>query len=72
LAIRRGDLVQVHCLSGGLVVRGRGRAMANGRVGELIECKLEGAERSFLARVDGPGRVVMEAVSAGEPVAGAQ
>ena len=46
--------------------------MANGRVGELIECKLEGAERSFLARVDGPGRVVMEAVSAGEPVAGAQ
>lgn len=72
LAIRRGDLVQVHCLSGGLVVRGRGRAMAPGRLGELIECKLEGAERSFLARVDGTGRVVMEAVAAGEPVAEVQ
>ncbi len=70
IVIRRGDLVQVHCLSGGLVVRGRGRAQSAGRAGELIECKLDDASRSFLARVDGPGRVVMEAIESREPVAG--
>ena len=61
VAVRRGDLVQVHCLSGGLVVRGRARALEQGRIGDVIECRLEDARGSFLARVDGAGRVVVEA-----------
>lgn len=59
LAARRGDLVTVHCLSGGVTVRLRARALADVRDGEAGEFRAEGAKKTFRARMDGPGRAVM-------------
>ncbi|HLP85497.1 MAG TPA: flagellar basal body P-ring formation chaperone FlgA [Phycisphaerales bacterium] len=37
IAVRKGDLVAVDCISGGIVLRSQMRAKANGRVGEFVE-----------------------------------
>ncbi len=58
--IRRGDLVVVHCVSGGVVVKAPARALADAREGEPVELKLDGSHRSFVARANGKGRAVME------------
>lgn len=59
IAARRGDLVTVHCLSGGITVRLRARAQGDVRDGDVGEFRAEGAKKTFLARMDGPGRAVM-------------
>jgi hypothetical protein len=59
LAARRGDLVTVHCLSGGVTVRLRARAQGDIRDGETGEFRADGAKKTCPARMDGAGRAVM-------------
>lgn len=59
VVVRKGDLVTVHCVSGGVLVRTPARAQADGREGELIEFRIDRTRRPFLARVSGPGVAVM-------------
>ncbi len=59
LLVKRGDLVTIHCIAGGVVVKAPARAQTDGRDGETIEFKMDKSKRSFLARIDGPGRAVM-------------
>ncbi len=59
LAIRRGELVTVHCVSGGVVVKAIGRAQADAREGEYVDLLLEGAAQTFRARAAGQGRAVL-------------
>ncbi len=58
--IRRGELVNVKCLSGSIVLSARARAMADGAEGELIELRLDGSKKSFLGRVDARGRAIVD------------
>jgi flagella basal body P-ring formation protein FlgA len=59
LLVRRGDRVTVHCMSGGVALRVMARAEADGRMGELVECRIDGRRRAFQARVTDRGVVVM-------------
>ncbi len=59
IVVERGALVSVLCVKGGIGVQARGRAMEDGREGDVIECRLVDSRKSFEARVDGPGRVVV-------------
>ncbi len=59
LVVRRGDLVTVHCISGGIVVKSPARALSDGHDGEVIEFQVDKSRRPFLARVNGAGRAVM-------------
>lgn len=59
IVVQRGALVTVMCLKGGIGVQARGRAMEDGREGDVIECRLMDSDTSFEARVDGAGRVVV-------------
>jgi flagella basal body P-ring formation protein FlgA len=63
IVIKRGDHAIVHCLSGGIVMKLRARAMEDGRVGDEIEFTgLDGRKgRAFVARVDGPGVAIIAA-----------
>lgn len=58
VVIRRGEMVSVDCLSGGVVLRATARALSAGVEGQVIEFKVPGADRTFTARVAGPGRAV--------------
>ncbi len=60
IVVRRNELVTVHCLRAGFEVRTRARARRDGGVGEVIEFTLEGSRRPFLARIDGPGRALLD------------
>lgn len=60
VAIERGELATVRCLSGGIALTAKARALSDGQVGELIEMRLEGAKKTFMARVTGPGGAVMD------------
>lgn len=59
IAIGRNALVEVVYHGQGFVLKARGRARQAGRVGELIEVRVEDSDSSVLARVDGPGRVIV-------------
>lgn len=65
IVIRRNELVTVHCLRAGFEVRSRARASRDAAVGDVIEFTLEGSRRPFMARVDAPGRAVVNLDSAG-------
>jgi flagella basal body P-ring formation protein FlgA len=56
---KRGDLVWVHVLSGGMSVKAKARAMEQARDGERVHLKLDGSDRVFCARMSGPGKAVM-------------
>jgi flagella basal body P-ring formation protein FlgA len=58
VVIRRGEMVSVDCLSGRVVLRATARALSAGVEGQIIEFKVPGADRTFTARVAGPGRAV--------------
>jgi flagella basal body P-ring formation protein FlgA len=58
IAVRRGDLVPVHCLSGNVRVEVKARALADARDGEMVELRIDGAKNSFSARMTG-GKAVM-------------
>ncbi|TVQ76261.1 MAG: flagella basal body P-ring formation protein FlgA [Phycisphaeraceae bacterium] len=59
VVVRRGDLLSVIALNGGVSVQVKARARSEGRVGDRIELRLDGSRRSFVAVVDGPGRAVI-------------
>lgn len=65
VVVRRGELVQVSCISGSMVVKTTARATQDAHKGDVV--KFEGTDnkkRAFLARVDGPGLAVMVVASA--------
>lgn len=70
IIIRRNELVTIHCLRAGFEVRTRARAKRDAGFGDVIEFTLEGSRRPFLARVNGPGRAVVD-LDAGIPIASA-
>jgi flagella basal body P-ring formation protein FlgA len=53
LMVRRGELVTVRCISGGLVVRTVARAGGDGRLDEVIEVRNETTRQTFAATVTG-------------------
>ncbi len=59
IVVRRGELVTVHCVSGGVVVKAKARARAQARQDEIIELQMDGSKKTFLARIVGPGRAVV-------------
>ncbi len=58
LLVKKGDLVDVYCLSGSINLKSIARALENGREGEVVRFQNPGASRHFTARVDGPRRAV--------------
>jgi len=59
IVVRRGELVTVHCVSGGVVVKAKARAARDGRAGERLELRMDGSKKTFVARVVAPGRAVV-------------
>jgi len=59
MAVERNSLVEVIYHGEGFVLRTRARAREAGRRGDFIEVRADDTRQSFLARVDGPGRVVV-------------
>ena len=57
--IAKGDICQVDCLSGGIVVQAQARAMEGAREGQTIRFQSMNSKKTFLARVSGAGRAVM-------------
>ena len=60
--IRRGDMVDVNCFVGGLVIETVARAMKDGSVGDLIPVRNEHpkSRRTYLVRVSGSRRATLE------------
>jgi flagella basal body P-ring formation protein FlgA len=59
--IERGDLVEVEVRSGGARLALEGRALADGRKGDMIPVRNTANAKSFSARVQEKGRVVLTA-----------
>ncbi len=55
----KGDICQVDCLSGGIVLQAQARALEGAREGQTIRFQSMNSKKTFLARVSGPGRAVM-------------
>ena len=72
MVCKRGDLVYVHALSGGVTVKAKARAMSAARDGETVQLKLEGSDRVFSARMSGPGRAVLLVMPSDEPTGSVQ
>lgn len=58
--IERGDIVQVRCLVGGVVLTMQAEARADGSDNELIEFRKLGERATFLARVTGRGEAIVD------------
>jgi flagella basal body P-ring formation protein FlgA len=59
LAVLRGEIVEVLAVNGGIGLQTKARALRDARVGERIECRIDRSRYTFMARVDGPGRVIV-------------
>lgn len=63
IAVRRGDIVTVHCVSGTVIVQRQARAQEDALDGQLVElAPLDSTERkpkTFPARMSGAGRAVI-------------
>lgn len=57
--VKKGDLLTVYCISDGVEITTRARAVRPGRLGERIEVRAEGSKRGYLATVNGRGRAVV-------------
>lgn len=58
IVVKKGDLVTVHSVSGGIVVQMTARALADARDGEIIEFEHMRGRGVFLARMNGSGHAV--------------
>lgn len=59
IVVRRGDMVAVRVVSGSIVAKITARALSDGRDGQRVQFEpLNGGER-FSARMNGPGRAVL-------------
>ncbi len=63
--IDRNQLITVFFVGDGLTMEITSRALESGRMGELIECRAAGGDRTFHARVDGRSRAVISSVTGG-------
>jgi len=61
VAVNKGDIVAIRCVSGGVVLATRARAITAGRDGDLIEFQALDSKRRFFARMDGRGRAIVAA-----------
>lgn len=68
VVVKKGEIVTVDCVSGGVVVRAMARAMAQAKDGEVIAFQYLESKRSFNARVNGPGRAVLVVDSGAVPM----
>lgn len=59
--VKKGDLVAVDCICGGVVVRATLRAMEPGREGDVIQLRPLTGKSNIRARVAGPGEAVINA-----------
>lgn len=60
VVVRKGDVIEINSLAGGIVIRSRGRALTDGRAGETIEFAApDNRQRRFFARLDASGRAVI-------------
>lgn len=64
IVVRRGEVIGVDCLSGGIVLRTQARAMESARAGESVRFQSLGSKREFRARVSGPGHAAVVAADA--------
>lgn len=60
IIVKRGEIVEVHCLAGGVSVKTPARAIEDGREGQVVKFRTVDSKREFRARVDGPGRAMTE------------
>lgn len=67
VAVRKGEVIAIRCISGSLVLSTRGRALAAGKDGELVQFQALDSKRTFYARMDGRGRAII--VARDSPVA---
>lgn len=65
--IRRGDLVIVRCLVGGIVISIHAEARADGAKGQTIEFRKLGERATFLAEVAGHAEAVVDLARAARP-----
>ena len=65
--IRRGDLVIVRCLVGGVVISVHAEARADGAKGQTIEFRKLGERATFLAEVAGHAEAVVDLARAARP-----
>ncbi len=66
--VRRGQMVQVHSRSGGVVIESVGRVVKAGAYGDVVELQTaDRARRKFTATVTGPGLVSVGPMNANEP-----
>lgn len=62
MLVKRGDIVNLACLSGSIVMNTKARALANGRENEMIEfAPLSNTKSRVTARVVAPGQAVVSA-----------
>lgn len=54
MLVRRGELITVRCITGGLVVRTVGRAAEDGGMDDLIQVRNETTRQNYIATVTGP------------------
>ncbi len=59
VVVKRGEQVLVDCVSGGVVVQVKARAVREGRDGEVVDFTPLASKRTFSARMNGRGRAVM-------------
>ncbi len=63
MAVRRGDIVFVRCVSGSVILRSRARATTDAKRGEVIELESLAIKRNerrrFAAKITGPGQAVV-------------
>ncbi|GMV25798.1 MAG: hypothetical protein AMXMBFR58_18290 [Phycisphaerae bacterium] len=59
LVVERGDLVNIDCLSGGVVLQRMMRAAESGRIGEVVEFQTVEGKKVVRARINSRGRAVM-------------
>ncbi len=66
IAVKKGELVRIDCVSGSLIVKTKGRAMASGKVGEVIRFSSpKDKTQVFEARLSGRGAAVLVASGIG-------
>lgn len=61
VAVSKGEVVTIRCVSGSLALTTRGRALADGRDGEIVDFQALDSKRVFRARMNGRGRAVIAA-----------
>jgi flagella basal body P-ring formation protein FlgA len=59
ILVKRGDDVAVSCISGGMVIKTKAKALTSARDGETVTLQIEGSKKTFTARMSGPGQAVM-------------